>query len=153
MAMADPIPVKAVSRRSGLQGIAGTAGLVAVPAIIAACGPAGATSATGESAAASEAASAAPSAAASAVATGSISFGSNDSDEVPKAAMQQMVDAFTHGDRRPITSALNNLQGAFFTDINVLAPGALLAAISTIQVFLALQRQFISGLSLGSTKG
>jgi multiple sugar transport system permease protein len=60
---------------------------------------------------------------------------------------------FSHGDRRPITSALNNLQGQFFTDINVLAAGALLAAIPTILVFLALQRQFISGLSLGSTKG
>lgn len=57
------------------------------------------------------------------------------------------------GNRRPITSALNNLQGEFFTDINVLAAGALLAAIPTILVFLALQRQFISGLSLGSTKG
>jgi multiple sugar transport system permease protein len=57
------------------------------------------------------------------------------------------------GNRRPITSALNNLQGQFFTDINVLAAGALLAAIPTILVFLALQKQFISGLSLGSTKG
>ena len=57
------------------------------------------------------------------------------------------------GNRRPITSALNNLQGEFFTDINVLAAGALLAAIPTILVFLVLQRQFISGLSLGSTKG
>jgi multiple sugar transport system permease protein len=57
------------------------------------------------------------------------------------------------GNRRPITSALNNLQGEFFTDINVLAAGALLAAIPTILVFLALQRHFISGLSLGSTKG
>lgn len=57
------------------------------------------------------------------------------------------------GNRRPITSALNNLQGEFFTDINVLAAGALLAATPTILVFLVLQRQFISGLSLGSTKG
>jgi len=57
------------------------------------------------------------------------------------------------GDRRPITSALNNLQGAFFTDTNLLAAGALLAAIPTILVFMALQRQFISGLSLGATKG
>jgi multiple sugar transport system permease protein len=60
---------------------------------------------------------------------------------------------FKDGNRRPITSALNNLQGEFFTDINVLAAGALLAAIPTILVFLALQKQFISGLSLGSTKG
>ena len=41
------------------------------------------------------------------------------------------------GDRRPITSALNNLQGEFFTDNNLLAAGALLAAIPTILVFLA----------------
>jgi multiple sugar transport system permease protein len=57
------------------------------------------------------------------------------------------------GDRRPITSALNNLQGQFFTNTNLLAAGALLAAIPTILVFLALQRYFISGLSLGATKG
>ena len=57
------------------------------------------------------------------------------------------------GDRRPITSALNDLKGQFFTDTNLLAAGALLAAIPTILVFLALQKQFISGLSLGSTKG
>ena len=57
------------------------------------------------------------------------------------------------GDRRPITSALNNLQGQFVTDTNVLAAGALLAAIPTILVYLALQRHFISGLTLGATKG
>ncbi|HYU49045.1 MAG TPA: carbohydrate ABC transporter permease [Candidatus Limnocylindria bacterium] len=57
------------------------------------------------------------------------------------------------GDRRPITSALNNLQGQFFTDTNVLAAGALLAAIPTILVYIALQRHFISGLTLGATKG
>ena len=57
------------------------------------------------------------------------------------------------GDKRPITSALNNLQGQFFTDFNLLAAGALLAAIPTILVFAVLQRQFVSGLSLGSTKG
>src|SRR5207302_11451053 len=33
------------------------------------------------------------------------------------------------GDKRPITSALNNLQGAFFTNYNLVAAGALLAAI------------------------
>ena len=57
------------------------------------------------------------------------------------------------GDRRPITSALNNLQGQFFTDTNLLAAGALLAAIPTILVYMALQRHFISGLTLGSSKG
>ena len=59
----------------------------------------------------------------------------------------------SHGNRRPITSALNNLQGQFFTNTNLLAAGALLAAIPTILVFIALQRYFISGLSLGATKG
>ncbi len=57
------------------------------------------------------------------------------------------------GDRRPITSALNNLQGQFFTNTNLLAAGALLAAVPTIVVFLLLQRHFVSGLTLGSTKG
>ena len=57
------------------------------------------------------------------------------------------------GDKRPITSALNNLQGQFFTDTNLLAAGALLAAIPTIIVYLVLQRQFISGLTLGSIEG
>jgi multiple sugar transport system permease protein len=57
------------------------------------------------------------------------------------------------GDKRPITSALNNLQGQFFTDFNLLAAGALLAAIPTLLVYIALQRQFIRGLTLGATKG
>jgi multiple sugar transport system permease protein len=57
------------------------------------------------------------------------------------------------GDRRPITSALNNLQGLFFSDNNLLAAGSLLVAIPTILVFVALQKQFVRGLSLGSTKG
>jgi multiple sugar transport system permease protein len=57
------------------------------------------------------------------------------------------------GDKRPITSALDNLQGQFFTNTNLLAAGALLAAIPTIVVYIALQKQFISGLTLGSSKG
>jgi len=57
------------------------------------------------------------------------------------------------GLKRPITSALQNLQGQFYTDTNMLAAGAMLAAIPTILVFIALQRHFISGLTLGATKG
>jgi multiple sugar transport system permease protein len=57
------------------------------------------------------------------------------------------------GDRRPITSALNNLQGLFFSNNNLLAAGSLMVAIPTIIVFIALQKQFVRGLSLGSTKG
>ncbi len=57
------------------------------------------------------------------------------------------------GAKMPITSALNNLKGQFFTDYNLLAAGAVLVAIPTLIVFFALQKQFISGLTLGSTKG
>jgi multiple sugar transport system permease protein len=57
------------------------------------------------------------------------------------------------GDKRPITSALNNLHGAFFTNYNLLAAGALLAAIPPIILFIALQRHFVRGLTLGATKG
>jgi multiple sugar transport system permease protein len=57
------------------------------------------------------------------------------------------------GDRRPAVTALNNLQGQFFTDTNLLAAGAILVAIPTILVYAVLQRHFISGLTLGSTKG
>jgi multiple sugar transport system permease protein len=57
------------------------------------------------------------------------------------------------GDRRPITSALNNLQGEFFVNNNLIAAGALLVAIPPILVYVFLQKQFIAGLTLGSTKG
>lgn len=57
------------------------------------------------------------------------------------------------GDRRPITSALNNLEGVFFTNNNLIAAGALLAAVPTLIVFFSLQRQFVSGLTLGANKG
>ena len=57
------------------------------------------------------------------------------------------------GDKRPITSALNNMQGEFFTNNNLLAAGALLACIPPILIYIVLQKQFIAGLTLGSTKG
>jgi multiple sugar transport system permease protein len=56
------------------------------------------------------------------------------------------------GSKRPITSALNDLQGQFVSNQNQIAAAALLAAIPTLVVYLVLQRQFIAGLSLGSTK-
>ena len=57
------------------------------------------------------------------------------------------------GDRRPITSALNNLQGEFFVNNNLIAAGALLACIPPILVYILLQKHFVAGLTLGSTKG
>jgi multiple sugar transport system permease protein len=57
------------------------------------------------------------------------------------------------GDKRPITSALNQLKGQFFTDNNLVAAGALMVALPTLIVFFVLQKQFVRGLTLGSTKG
>jgi multiple sugar transport system permease protein len=51
------------------------------------------------------------------------------------------------------TSALQNLQGAFVTNHNQLAAAALIVAIPTIVVYLVLSKQFVRGLTLGSTKG
>lgn len=57
------------------------------------------------------------------------------------------------GAKRPITSALLNLQGQFFTNNNLLAAGSLIVALPTMVVYFALQKQFVAGLTLGSTKG
>ena len=57
------------------------------------------------------------------------------------------------GPMMPITSALNQLKCQYFTDFNLLASGAIIVAIPTLIVFFVLQRYFISGLTLGSTKG
>jgi multiple sugar transport system permease protein len=57
------------------------------------------------------------------------------------------------GAKRPITTALNNLQGEFFTNNNLIAAGAILACIPPILVYIVLQKQFVAGLTLGSTKG
>jgi multiple sugar transport system permease protein len=57
------------------------------------------------------------------------------------------------GDKRPITSALNQMKGQFFTDNNLVAAGSVIVALPTLIVFFVLQKQFIRGLTLGSTKG
>ena len=57
------------------------------------------------------------------------------------------------GDKRPITSSLNNLQGQFFTDNNLVAADSLMVALPTVFVYFLLQKQFIGGLTLGATKG
>ena len=55
--------------------------------------------------------------------------------------------------KRPITSGLGRLTGEFVTDYNLLAAGAMIAALPTLIVFFVLRKQFVSGLTLGSTKG
>ena len=57
------------------------------------------------------------------------------------------------GADRPITSSLANLGGEFFTNDNLIAAASVYVAIPTLVVYLALQRHFIAGLTLGSTKG
>ena len=57
------------------------------------------------------------------------------------------------GDKFPITSSLNSLRGQFFTDYNLLSAGSVLAMLPVVVIFFALQRQFVSGLTLGATKG
>ena len=52
----------------------------------------------------------------------------------------------------PVTAALLNLQGGFTSQYNVVAAGSVLAAIPTAIVFFAFQKQFVSGLLVGSNK-
>ncbi len=60
---------------------------------------------------------------------------------------------FVTGDKRPITAALNNLQGQYVTNMPQLAAISMLAAIPTIVIYLVLQRYFVRGLTLGAAKG
>ncbi|MCQ4080379.1 carbohydrate ABC transporter permease [Streptomyces sp. RB6PN25] len=57
------------------------------------------------------------------------------------------------GANRPITAALNNLTGEFFVNNNLISAASLIVAVPTLVVFFALQRQFVAGLTLGSSKG
>ncbi len=52
----------------------------------------------------------------------------------------------------PVTAGLAKLQGQYVMDWTVITAGALLAAIPTIIIFVALQRYFIQGLTMGSNK-
>ena len=63
------------------------------------------------------------------------------------------ITLISTGGKRPVTSALANLQGQFVSNQNLIAAAAMIAAVPTLVVYLLLQRQFIAGLTLGSTKG
>lgn len=52
----------------------------------------------------------------------------------------------------PITAALLNLQGGFSSQWNVIAAASLVAAVPTAIVFFMFQKQFVSGLLVGSNK-
>lgn len=57
------------------------------------------------------------------------------------------------GAKFPVTSSLNNLRGQFFTDLNLVSAGSVIIAIPVLVIFFLLQKQFVAGLTLGSTKG
>ncbi len=57
------------------------------------------------------------------------------------------------GDRLPVTTAINNLQGEFLSNYNLLAAGAMITVVPTLVVYVLLQRHFVAGLTLGSSKG
>ena len=57
------------------------------------------------------------------------------------------------GNRLPVTTAIKNLQGVFLSNYNLLAAGAMITVIPTLIIYLVLQKQFVSGLTLGASKG
>jgi multiple sugar transport system permease protein len=63
------------------------------------------------------------------------------------------ITLMSSGSKRPVTSALANLQGQFVSNQNLIAAAALIAAVPTLIVYVLLQKQFIAGLALGSSKG
>jgi multiple sugar transport system permease protein len=63
------------------------------------------------------------------------------------------VVLLNQGAERPITSSIANLGGQFFSNDNLISAGSMIIAVPTLVVYLALQRHFISGLTLGASKG
>ena len=59
----------------------------------------------------------------------------------------------TQGAERPITSSILVLNGQYSNDYNLIAAASMMIALPTLAVYLALQKQFISGLTLGANKG
>ncbi len=63
------------------------------------------------------------------------------------------VVLLNQGAERPITSSIANLGGQFFSNDNLIAAASMIIAVPTLAAYLALQRHFISGLTLGASKG
>ncbi len=57
------------------------------------------------------------------------------------------------GIEKPITSSIALLNGQYAVDYNLIAAASTVIAIPTIAVFIALQKHFIGGLTLGASKG
>jgi multiple sugar transport system permease protein len=57
------------------------------------------------------------------------------------------------GADKPITSSIQVLNGQYASDYNLIAAASMMIALPTLLVYLALQKQFIGGLTLGANKG
>ena len=90
-----PASVRGVSRRTLLRGAVGAGTLLAAPSLLAACGGGGSSS--------------------SSSASGTVTLGSNQSDAVPKAATQQVMDAF-HKANSAITVKINTVDHNSFQE-------------------------------------
>jgi multiple sugar transport system permease protein len=63
------------------------------------------------------------------------------------------ANLLNQGSERPITSSIAMLNGQYATDYNLIAAASIMIALPTLAVYIALQKHFISGLTLGATKG
>src|SRR6476619_3231444 len=100
-----PASVRGVSRRTLLRGALGAGTLLAAPTLLSACGGDSGTSATGK-------------------ATGTVTLGSNQSDAVPKAAVQAVMDAFQKANSG-LTVKINTIDhNSFQENINNYLQGA-----------------------------
>jgi multiple sugar transport system permease protein len=54
---------------------------------------------------------------------------------------------------RPVTAGLQSLRGMWMASWQLMAAGAIVAALPPVLMFFAMQRHFIAGLTLGATKG
>src|SRR6476646_9741453 len=93
-----PASVRGVRRRTLLRGALGAGTLLAAPTLLAACGGSGGTS--------------------GGAATGTVTVGSNQSDAVPKAAIQAVMDAFQKANAG-LTAKINTIDhNSFQENIN-----------------------------------
>ena len=95
-----PASVRGVSRRTLLRGALGAGTLLAAPSLLAACGGGGSGGSGGGAA------------------TGTVTVGSNQSDAVPKAAIQAVMDAFQKANSG-LTAKVNTIDhNSFQENIN-----------------------------------
>ncbi len=59
----------------------------------------------------------------------------------------------SQGPDQPITSSIRVLNGQYASDGNLIAAASIIIALPTLIVYMALQKHFISGLTLGANKG